>query len=576
MDRLQAEQEISVAILGSGGAGVMTTGELLLAAAARSGIYGVMTRSYGPQIRGGESACFLRFGRAPFEKQADGIDLLLVFDFRNVSRFREELILRPGSWIVYEEAEDDLPAEFESAAKKLAVGWKLLAGRVEGGKGRSNIVALGMLCRFLGFESETALRVIEERFRGRGGGAAEFNAKSFRVGWEWAEREGGFEGFRMDSNPAGPSRWVMTGNQAIVVGSLAGGCDFFAGYPITPASDIMETLARHLPLRGGVMIQAEDEIAAVNMAIGAAFGGRRAMTATSGPGFSLMAEGLGLALMAEIPVVVVDVQRAGPGTGIPTKTEQSDLWAALAGSHGDNPRVVLAPSSVRGCIETMVKAFAIAERYRVPVILLSDQFLGSRTDVLDPIPIEPVPVGERTDPGLPNEPVAPLPVPGRAGGEYTAEGLEHDEGGRPDASHAMHQAQSQRRLKKLAPLASEEGWIERCGDPGAPVGFIGWGSTGGVIRETVAIARAEGRAAQGIIPRLLYPPPVDEMNRILTQIELLWVVELSSLGQFLSYLRSFYRLPERVVPIARAGGMAFRTSELLSALRGASEAQGRV
>lgn len=574
---VDGHRELSLAIVGSGGAGVMTAGELLLRTAAACGLYGLMTRSYGPQIRGGESACFLRLGNRPFEKQAEVIDLLVAFDFRNADRFQEEVSLAPEVWVLYEQSEGDAPPDLFRAGRQVPVGWKQLAGGGEGGKGRPNIVSLGVLCSLLGIPETIALQVLSDHFQGKGQATVDENRRSFQAGARWAGETWKASRFQLPTEHAGALRWVLTGNQAIVVGSLTGGCEFYAGYPITPATDIMEDLSHYLPQRGGVMMQAEDELAAVNMAIGASFGGKKAMTATSGPGFSLMAEGLGLAVMAEIPLVVVDVQRAGPSTGIPTKTEQSDLWAALGSSHGDNPRVVLAPSFIRGCIEQTVKAFNIAEVYQVPVILLSDQFLGNRAEIVDPMPLATVATQTRRlaeNPAPPSfrryassgDRVLPMTVPGIAGGEYAAEGLEHDDRGWPDASHAMHQRQSERRVRKLDPLAAEAGWIDACGDPTAPVGLIGWGSTGGVIREAVQVAHDEGRLVKGIVPHLLFPPQTDLLNRLLEGLDVLYVVELSAMGQFLHYLRAFYRLPRTVVPISRAGGMPFRTAELLTAL----------
>ena len=512
-------REVSLAIMGSGGAGVVTTGELLFNAAARSGLYGLMTKSYGPQIRGGESICFLRLGNRPFAKQADRIDLMVAFDWRNVERFQEELSFRPDAWVLYEKAEGNLPAAVAKTKNTFPIGWRELARTGEAGRGRPNILSLGVLGYALGMKEGAILEALKDYFRDRGKPALEENIQSFQAGWRWAKNEwkqtpcplsAASDGESEDS-----SRWVLTGNQGIVVGSLIAGCDFYAGYPITPATTIMEDLSRYLPQRGGVMIQAEDELAAVNMAIGASFGGKKAMTATSGPGFSLMAEGLGLALMAEIPLVVIDVQRSGPSTGIPTKTEQSDLWAALASSHGDNPRIVLAPSSARACIELSVKAFAIAEVYQVPVVLLSDQFLASRTEIVDPLPLDTGGVPERQHDEASE-------APSRGGGPTgdtvaslaIAEGLEHDAHGWPDASPTRHHRQSEQRLRKLDPLAREAGWIEICGEAAAAVGFIGWGSTGGVVREAVQVAQSEGRSVKGIIPHLLFPPQVDLLNRI--------------------------------------------------------------
>lgn len=527
-------EEVSLAIIGSGGAGVMTAGELLLAMAAQCGLYGFMTKSYGPQIRGGESACFLRLGFVPFEKPADRIDLLAALDFRNADRFEEELCLAPDARVLYEEAEGPPSLESLKTSNRIPIGWKALASRLLGGQGRPNILALGVLVHLIGIPEQFGLQAIGERWGEKGQALLAESERTFKAGINWARQTWGKRPFELPQSADSPSRWVLNGNEGIVLGALAAGCDFCAGYPITPASDILEGLSRHLPRWDGVVIQAEDELAAVNMAIGASFGGKKAMTATSGPGFSLMAEGLGLALMVEIPLVVADIQRAGPSTGIPTKTEQSDLWAALGSSHGDNPRVVLAPSSVRGCAEMTARAFDLAEAYQVPVILLSDQFLANGTQAVDPFPLEGVKVRRRQlaedikDVSyrrfrLSDGKIAPMTVPGMPGGEYTAEGLEHDEQGWPDASHGMHQRQAERRLRKLDPLTLEEGWIEECGDRESKTVLIGWGSTGGTIREAVSVARKEGHTVKGIIPHLLFPPQTDLMNRLLEGIEALYV-----------------------------------------------------
>ncbi len=619
--------EVSLAIAGSGGTGVMTIGELLLATAASSGLYGLMTRSYGPQIRGGESACFLRLGRAPFDKQADMIDLLAVLDWHNIERFQEELMLTPGAWALCEETETFPRPELVQQAALHPIGWKVLLAHVEGGKGRLSALVFGTLCHLLGLPRTAALKALADRFRDHGDAAVEANSRVFKAGWEWAAREWGDAPFgivgtgalphgacppasgvapspvaigplpgpqargqtpRADaqkgvSPPASPLPWLLTGNQGIVIGSLVAGLDFFAGYPITPSSEIMEELSHYLARREGVVIQAEDELAAVNMAIGASFGGKKAMTATSGPGFSLMAEGLGLALMAETPFVVVDVQRVGPSTGIATKTEQSDLWAALGSSHGDNPRVVLAPSSVRGCIELSIQAFNLAERLKLPVILLSDQFLAGRTETLDPVPLDAIAADQRrlTDEvsasgrrfAAWDEAVSPMPLPGTPGEEYIAESTEHSPRGWPTSSYQVHRSQSMRRLSKLEPLSEQEGWIEFLGDPAACLGIMAWGSTGGVVREVVHVLRARGTPVKGIIPHLLYPTQPKVMQPLLENLDTLYVVELSAMQQFRHYLQAFYRLPPTVISIARAGGMPFRTAEVLEAMKLGSEQQ---
>ncbi|WP_443147744.1 2-oxoacid:acceptor oxidoreductase subunit alpha [Nitrospira sp.] len=573
-----ATDEIGIGIVGSGGAGVMMLGNLLLGTATRCGLYGLMTKQYGPQIRGGESLCVLRLGISPFEKQPDRVDILAGLDWRNASRFQEFLLVNPEGWVFCEQSEKPVMTGLANVKHCVAVPWKAHIQAIEGGN--PNIFLFGLLASLLELDSTACHLTLEERFREKGTMVVDANQKAFEVGWAWNDQHHMRWPLVKPTDPV--SRWQLTGNQAIVLGSLVAGCDFFAGYPITPATDIMEELSRYFPQQEKIMVQAEDELAAITMAIGASFGGKKAMTATSGPGFSLMAEGLGLALMTEIPLVVINVQRTGPSTGIATTTEQADLWAALASSHGDNPRVVLAPDSVLDCLTMTVKAFNIAEEFQVPVILLSDQFLGARSEIIEPIPLEQLPVCSRQLKGnLESSPfyrfesfngaIAPMTIPGMPGGEFSVTGSEHDVQGRPDASFQNHRSQSIRRLKKLDPLKTQKGWIESCGAPDATAAFIAWGSTGGVVREAVNIAQSAGQSVRGVILHLLFPPQVDLMNECLASMKVLYVVELSSMKQFYHYLHAFYRLPNKVIPIARAGGVPFRTEELLSVFRAKPE-----
>lgn len=568
----EARSECALAVIGSGGSGVMQLGDLLIETAAACGLYGLLTRTYGPEVRGGGSAGFLRLGSRAFEVLPDKLDLAVVFDWNNSEDVQQEFQFKPDGWLLYEETAGDPPDWLPREVLRCPVPWKHLAAEI-GSEARPNLVAFGALCQLLGLGHDPAGAAMSVRLGEQGG---ELALRAFKRGAAWVEQVGK-RGWRLPVVAIDVRRWVLTGNDAIVLGALHAGCGFFSGYPITPATGIMEALSRHLPERGGLLVQAEDELAAINMAIGASFAGTRAMTATSGPGFSLMAEGLGLAVMAEVPLVVIDVQRVGPSTGIATKTEQADLWAAVASSHGDNPRVVLAPSSVRGCAELTVRAFQMAEAYRLPVIVLSDQFLGSRTEILDPIPLEEMDRQEQTadervearagvrdtDLSGTDDTMVFSGMPSR---EYTGESLEHDPSGRPDSSFRMHEIQSRKRREKLQALADEDGWIECCGDTNASVVLIAWGSTGGVVREAVRAASVQGRKVKGIILHLLFPPQPEQLDRMLRGVQVLYVAELSSMAQFLYYLRACYRLPARVVSLARPGGMPYRLRELTDAL----------
>src|SRR3954453_13669677 len=318
----------------------------------------------------------------------------------------------------------------------------------------------------------------------------------------------------------GDARRLLSGNQAICIGALPAGLTYYAGYPITPASDILEWLAGRLPRFGGAAIQTEDEIAALASVLGASFAGRKAMTATSGPGLSLMAELVGLAGMAEIPAVIIDAQRSGPSTGMPTKTEQSDLNHALFGGHGEAPRVVMAPTSVEDCFHVIVEAFNAAERFQVPVIVLSDQSLSHRLETVRRPDFSAIEVisRERPDAGqngsyrryeLRPDGVSPMSVPG-AHGAYVSTGIEHDEAGNPHYEPELHEAMMSKRFRKLQPLA-RDGRITFTGPERGDVGLLGWGSTEGAALEAAQICLDRGVAVSTCYPRTLAPLPVERI-----------------------------------------------------------------
>jgi 2-oxoglutarate ferredoxin oxidoreductase subunit alpha len=312
----------------------------------------------------------------------------------------------------------------------------------------------------------------------------------------------------------------MTGNQATALGALAAGCRFYAGYPITPATSIMEFLSQQMPQVGGTLIQAEDEIAAITMAIGASYGGVKAMTATSGPGLALMIEAIGHASMTEVPVVLVDVQRAGPSTGMPTKTAQGDLFMALYAANDEAPRFVIAPDSVEDCFYQMVNAFNLAEKYQMPVMVLTDQAMSERVETIRPIDLSRIQVVDRLKPdldgdgrengyqryALTEDGVSPMAIPGMRGGHYVAEGLEHNERGAPNYTPEMHRAMTEKRHRKVESARRElRHWsvVDEWGDPGAEIGIIGWGSTKGTVREAMARAMQEGVRVGALYPATL-------------------------------------------------------------------------
>ncbi|MBT6137793.1 MAG: 2-oxoglutarate synthase, partial [Rhodospirillaceae bacterium] len=376
-------------------------------------------------------------------------------------------------------------------------------------------------------------------------------------------------------------RWLITGNEATGLGAVRGGVRFAAAYPITPATEVLEWLAPALSKIGGALVQAEDELASINMAIGASFGGRASITATSGPGLALMMESLGLAVAAEIPIVVVDVMRGGPSTGIPTKSEQSDLNIAIYGCHGDAPHVVVAPLSVADCLFTTQWAVHLAEAMQTPAIVLSDQSLGQTRALIDK-PADIAFIAQReTLKGEPEEiynryamtgsGISPMALPGTPGGQYTADGLTHTTKGSPSAEGADHQVQLDKRCDKIDGFDYGDHWanIETNGDATADVGFtiVTWGSLTGPVREAIRILANEGIAVNLVAMRLMVPflktrflAALGNSNRIL-------IVEQSHSGQFQQYLRAKCDLPGEVRNLHRAGPKLITPNEICARIR---------
>ena len=557
---------VSVAMVGSGGAGVLTTGEMLLEAACAAGWNGLLTRSVGPQIRGGEAASLLRLARAPVECMADQFDLLVGIDWVNAGRFGDEIPLGESSVLVCDPAAGAPPP---MAAKARRVIELPIAEITKAHPAwRANMLALGAAGHLLGLDESALHGVIAKRFAVKGDEVVAANVAAAAAGARAVDAERG----RIALAPVAQSaakRWLITGNEAVALGALLGGVRFAAAYPITPASDILEWLAPNLTKVGGTLVQAEDELASVNMIIGASYGGVPSLTATSGPGLSLMIESLGLATAAEVPIVIVDVMRGGPSTGIPTKSEQSDLNIAIYGMHGDAPHLVIAPQSVGDCWLSAQWATGLAEALQAPAIVLSDQFLGQAQTAITR-PSERPPAGKRRVADGANLPyaryavggdgVSPMAIPGTAHCAYTADGLTHTERGTPTSGAHDHVAQLDKRRDKLDDHAYGPLWATIEGDSDTAV--LTWGSLTGVVREGIAQARADGVSAKLIAPRLLLPTRPAEMSAALAGVKRLLVVEQTHGQQFLKYLRAHYDLPAEVSVLHRPGPLPIRPHEV--------------
>ncbi|WP_296810396.1 2-oxoacid:acceptor oxidoreductase subunit alpha [Thiocapsa sp.] len=564
----------TLAITGSGGSGAVTAGLILLAAVGRAGYFGLLGRSAGPQIRGGESAAMLRFGLRPIECMGDRFDLLVGLDWENVARFADELPLDRDSLILTDAQAGPIPEILvRSGAQVRSLPWKALADAAA--EGRVNMVALGMVGAMLGLPLDALEAGARTTLGGKGGRVLTPSLDCIRSGYSAA-----------DAVPVSPSalapavaRWNISGNEAAGLGAVRGGVRFVAAYPITPASEVLEWLAPRLELLGGSLLQAEDELASINMIIGSSFGGVPSLTATSGPGLSLMVEGLGLAVASETPVVVVNVQRGGPSTGIPTKSEQSDLNIALYGLHGDAPHLVLAALGIRDCIDTVEWAVGLAERLQTVAIVLSDQMLGQSRAIIDPPGDRPFGAGERprllrpiaqdADPDHRRyrpapDGVSPMALPGLPGGMYTAEGLEHGAGGTPSSRAIDHAEQLDKRLHKLTGFDYGPDWAEIRGEGDHLL--LTWGSSAGPVFEAAERLRDSGTPTRAIALRLLAPLQRDALLEAIGSAGSILVVEQNQAAQCFAYLHSQRALPEHARSFARPGPLPLRPAEIMRAL----------
>ncbi len=569
-------QTVSLVIAGSGGAGVVTAGGLLLEAAARAGWYAYMTRSSGPQIRGGEAASMIRLSAEPVSSHDDGYHVLAAIDWENIDRFAAEIPLGPESVILCDPDEGEVPPKIAAmGARQVALPMKALAKEIEGG--RPNMVALGAIGAMIGLDDETMLSVLREHLRRKGEAAIQASIEAYREGMNAAE---GFPAVpRLERPMQTPSdRWSITGNEAAGMGALRGGVRFVAAYPITPATEVLEWLAPALPKVGGVLVQAEDELASINQIIGASYGGVPALTATSGPGLALMTESLGMAVAAEVPIVVVNVMRGGPSTGIPTKSEQSDLNIAIYGLHGDAPHLVLAPTSVGDCLFTTQWAVHLAEALQTAAIVLSDQAMGQARAVI-PRTASIAFIGQREKPdtqtleageyrryAITASGVSPMAVPGMAGGAYTADGLTHSETGYPSSQASHHREQLDKRLRKLSDHAYGEHWAEIDDDGEADTAVLTWGSCTGPVREALARWRHTGGRARMVALRLIAPLQTAQLDAALAGVRRVLVVEQTHGGQFYRYLRAHYDLPGEVRALHHPGPLPVRPGEVFEKL----------
>jgi 2-oxoglutarate ferredoxin oxidoreductase subunit alpha len=576
-------RDLVIGMAGSGGDGIVSAGESLITAVALEGYHAILTKSFGPQIRGGESSCRLRLSTEPVLTPGGTLDVAVALNWEDFLKFGSELPVDGRTTVVYDAATgvlpDKIPLPGVRPAESLVVPIGEMAKKHAGTERAKNTVILGLLCGWFGIAREGILAGIRKKLAKKGAELLEANEKAFAAGVAYAESNP-LAVSRMMEKPASGrgANLLADGNDMCGAAALFAGCQFFGGYPITPSSEIMHYVSREIWKYDGAMMQCEDEIAGIGTCVGASFAGKKVLTATSGPGLSLKNEMLGLATIAELPLVCIDVQRGGPSTGIPTKSEQSDVFAACFSAHGDVVRPVLAPISVADVFDVTVEAFNIAEQYQTPVIILSDQELGQRKDTVPPIDPSKYTIVSRREP-TPTElqdyvrfrntdsGISPISKPGMPGGNYLASGIEHNERGAPTAGGAMHAKMNEKRIRKLDPLKKRADLFILEGEADAPFGLLAWGSIAGVAVEALRLARKEGIHAKLMIPKLIYPVAESVYAEFFRTVQGGLVVEQSHLGQFYRLIRMFVDVPAGVEVFARSGSNPFTPGEVVERMR---------
>ncbi|WP_026674209.1 2-oxoacid:acceptor oxidoreductase subunit alpha [Alkalihalobacterium bogoriense] len=545
--------QLSWKVGGQQGEGIESTGEIFAIALNRLGYYLYGYRHFSSRIKGGHTNNKIRVSTTPLNAISDDLDILVAFDQETIDVNVHEL--REGG-IVVADAKFNPTIPEGTKATLYAVPFTEIANEL-GTSLMKNMVAVGASSAILGLSPEGYRPVVEGIFKKKGMSVVEKNMEAIKAGAEFFKKEAADQiGDFYLAEADGKKRMFLIGNDAIAMGAVAAGCRFMPAYPITPASEIMEYLIKKLPEFGGTVIQTEDEIAACTMAIGANYAGVRTLTASAGPGLSLMAEALGLSGITETPLVVVNTQRGGPSTGLPTKQEQSDLMAMLYSTHGDIPKVVMCPSTVEEAFYDTVEAFNIAEEYQCPVILVTDLALSLGKQTVEPLDYSKVEIRrgkldlaaelpERVDGEyykryeVTEDGVSPRVIPGMKNGIHHVTGVEHDQTGKPSESPENRVAQMDKRLRKLNDLHLKYDTPVYSNAPHeeADLLIVGINSTRGTINEAMPRLEADGIKVNHAQIRLLHPFPTEELQPLMDKAKKVVVVENNGTAQLANIIK---------------------------------------
>jgi 2-oxoglutarate ferredoxin oxidoreductase subunit alpha len=560
--------QLSWKVGGQQGEGIESTGEVFSIALNRMGYYLYGYRHFSSRIKGGHTNNKIRVSTTQVRAISDDLDILVAFDQETIDVNVYEL--RKGGLVLADSKFNPVIPD-DCNAVLYSVPFTEIAAEL-GTSLMKNMVAIGATSAVLDLGTSQFQNVVQEIYGKKGQQIVEKNLEAIKKGSAYMKQELNFDRVDMYLEKAdGQKRMFMIGNDAIALGAVAGGARFMAAYPITPASEIMEYLIKKLPDFGGTVIQTEDEIAACTMAIGANYAGTRTLTASAGPGLSLMMEAIGLSGITEQPLVIIDTQRGGPSTGLPTKQEQSDLMAMIYGTHGEIPKIVMAPSTVQEAFYDTIEAFNLAEEYQCPVILLTDLQLSLGKQSVEPLQYDKIQIrrgklaqGEEL-PEIENkgyfkrfevteDGVSPRVVPGMKNGIHHVTGVEHDETGKPSEVATNRKAQMDKRLRKLSDIKFDTPVHQNLTHPEPDVLFVGFNSTRGTIEEAMIRLENDGVKVNHAHVRLLHPFPADELLPLVKAANKVVVVENNATGQLASLIKMNVGHAEKISSILKYDG----------------------
>jgi 2-oxoglutarate ferredoxin oxidoreductase subunit alpha len=529
---------------GEAGQGVQSVGFLLAKVFACGGYHIFADQDYESRVRGGHNFFRVRVSDSKVGAITEDVDILIALNMDSIELHQPDMVTQ--GIIIFDG--EKIKGVSGDNGSLLSMPLEKMAEEKAGDKLMINTVALGAALSLVNYDLDMLNEVLVDRF-GKGE-VSDRNIAAAKAGYDYVQSK--HKGNSRKIKPLSEAkRMLLTGNEAISLGAIAAGCKFMAAYPMTPASSIMEYMAAKSKDLNLVMVHAEDEIAAINMAIGAAYAGVRAMTATSGSGLCLMVEGIGLAGITETPVVIIDAQRPGPAVGLPTRTEQGDLQFVLHAHHGDFPRAVLAPATIEDAFWVTVNAFNWAEKYQLPVIILTDQHLASSHATVDPLDLSQVTIdrgmlfSEKEDDPLDymrhrvtKSGISPRAFPGLGKALVVTDCDEHDEEGHLTEDAGERTAQVQKRLRKLISFKQEIGTPQRYGPKKAETTLIGWGSTYGAIHEAVDILRKENASVNMLHLNELWPFPAKSVADAVSKARNSYVIENNATGQLARLIKA--------------------------------------